>query len=188
MQVPLEILFRDMEASPALEEAARKHAEDLERYASEILRCRVTVQAPHKHHHQGKLYSVTVDLHVPGAELVASRDPTAHHAHEDVYVALRDAFKAARRQLQDRVRVRRGKVKKHEAMPTGKIVALDPERNCGRIATADGREIYFHRNSVVNADFDRLHTGIEIRFAEEVGEQGPQASTVHVVGHDRGAR
>jgi ribosomal subunit interface protein len=117
MQIPLEILFRDMEVSSALEQAAREHAENLERYASEVLRCRVTVQAPHKHHHQGKLYSVTVDLHVPGAELVASRNPSAHHAHEDAYVALRDAFKAARRQLQDYVRVRRGQVKRHEPIP-----------------------------------------------------------------------
>jgi cold shock CspA family protein/ribosome-associated translation inhibitor RaiA len=185
MQIPLEIRFRGMETSAALEEAALKHAQKLERYAGSIVSCRVIIEAPHKHHRRGKLYSVRVDLQVPGADVVASRGPSANHAHEDVHVALRDSFKAARRQLQDHVRVRRGQVKRHEGLPRGKIIAVDRERNCGRIATADGREIFFHRNSVVNADFDRLDVGAEIRFAEEPGQQGPQASTVHVVGYER---
>jgi cold shock CspA family protein/ribosome-associated translation inhibitor RaiA len=142
----------------------------------------VTVEAPHKHHRQGKLYRVAVDVRLPGGEVVASRDPSAHHAHEDVYVSLRDAFKAVRRQLQDYVRVRRGKVKAHETPPHGTISVLYPEEDYGRIATSDGRDIYFHRNSVVNAQFEHLKLGDEVRFSEEAGERGTQASTVHVVG------
>jgi cold shock CspA family protein len=171
-----------MDPSPAIETAVRERASKLEQFAPDVVSCRVRIEAPHKHHRQGKLYAVTVDLRLPGGEVVASREPSAHHAHEDVYVAIRDAFKAARRQLQDRVRERRGDVKPHELPPHGKILTLDPERGSGRIATSDGREVYFHRNSVLNADFDKLEPGLEVRFHEELGDEGPQASSVHVIG------
>jgi cold shock CspA family protein/ribosome-associated translation inhibitor RaiA len=188
MQIPLEIQFRNVDRSPTVEAAIREQTAKLEQFAPQIVHCRVTVEAPHKHHHQGNLFAVTIDLTYPGGEIVATRDPSARHAHEDVYVALRDAFKAVRRQLQDRVRVQRGKVKPHEPAPRGRIASIDRDRDCGRIATADGREIYFHRNSVLNADFDRLEPGAEVRFDEEAGDQGPQASSLRVVGkqHARG--
>jgi cold shock CspA family protein len=95
---------------------------------------------------------------------------------------LRDAFKAARRQLQDRQRVRRGDVKPHETPPHGVIASLDRERGCGRLRASDGREIYFHRNSVLNADFDRLEPDMQVRFTEESGDEGPQASSVQLIG------
>jgi cold shock CspA family protein/ribosome-associated translation inhibitor RaiA len=171
-----------MDASDAVEATAREHVAKLERLAGSIVSCRVTIEAPHRHHHQGNLYTVSVDLHYAGGEAVANRAPGAKHAHEDVHVALRDAFKAVRRQLQDQVHVRRGDVKHHEPPNHGTIVALDKRANFGRIGTADGREIYFHRNSVLNAKFDALEVGAEVRFDEEAGDKGPQASTVHVVG------
>lgn len=182
MQLPLEIRFDNLTPSPALEAVVREHAEKLEHFMPEIVSCRVILKAPHKHHQQGNLFGVTVDVRYPGGEVVASRDTPEQHSHEDAYVAVRDAFKAVRRRLQDRARRRRGKVKPHEPPPHGKILELDREKNCGRIATPDGREIYFHRNSVLNADFDKLAPGIEVRFAEEAGDKGPQASSVHVLG------
>jgi ribosomal subunit interface protein len=182
MQVPLEIVFHNVDRSPAVEADIRERVAKLEQFAPNITSCRVTVEAPHKHHQQGNIYTVRVDLRYPGGEAVANRSPSAHHAHEDVYVAVRDAFKAARRQLQDGLRVRRGDVKPHEAPPHGRIASLDRGQGSGRIATADGREIYFHRNSVLNANFDHLEPGVEVRFSEEAGDQGPQASSVHVVG------
>jgi cold shock CspA family protein len=87
-----------------------------------------------------------------------------------------------RRQLQDHVRTRRGKVKTHEGPPHGTITALHPDQDYGLITTPEGREIYFHRNSVLNADFNSLTPGIEVRFSEEAGDEGPQASSVHVLG------
>ena len=180
MQLPLQVVFRNMEPSAAVETKIRERAEQLERTYSPIMSCRVAVEAHHKHHHQGNLYHVRVDLKVPNAEIVASRDPGEHHAHEDVFVAVRDAFDAVRRRLEDYARHRRGDVKAHEVPPHGHIVDLYPEH--GRIETADGRIVYFHRNSVIDADFDKLAIGTEVRFVEEVGERGPQASTVHVVG------
>lgn len=182
MQVPLEIVFHNVDRSPAVEAAVREHVAKLEHFAENITSCRVTVEAPHKNHQQGNLYTVRVDLHYPGGEVIATRAPSAHHSHEDVYVAVRDAFKAARRQLQDRMRVRRGDVKPHEAPPHGRIAEIDRERESGRIATADGREIYFHRNSVLNTSFAKLEPGMEVRFNEEAGDKGPQASSVHVIG------
>jgi cold shock CspA family protein len=182
MQVPLEIQFRNMDASEAVAAAARDHVAKLEQLADSIVSCRVAIEAPHRHHQQGNLYTVTIDVRFAGGEAIANRAPDANHAHEDVYVALRDAFKAARRQLQDRMRVRGGKVKHREGAQHGTVVSIDKARSFGRIGTSDGREIYFHRNSVLNAKFESLEVGAEVRFAEEAGDQGPQASSVHVVG------
>lgn len=142
----------------------------------------VTVEAPHKHHGKGNLYRVAVDLHIPGAEIVANRDPGRNHAHEDVYVAVRDALNAAARQLQDRVRVQRGKVKAHEAPPRGIVSELHPDEDYGRIAAPDGRSIYFHRNSVIGARLEELSVGAQVRFDEELGDKGPQASSVRPIG------
>lgn len=182
MQIPLQISFRGMEPSEAVEANVREKAEKLDHYFDRIMGCRVMVEAHHHHHHKGSIYHVRIDITVPGHELVVSREPTEHQSHEDVYVAIRDAFDAAKRQLEDHARRRRGDVKTHEGMPEGQIARLMPAEGYGIIAAADGREIYFHRNSVVDADFDSLQEGQTVRFVEEQGEKGPQASTVHWVG------
>jgi ribosomal subunit interface protein len=185
MQVPLQISYHHIDPSPAIEARIRKEVDKLERFHHRITGCKVTVKAPHKRHQQGDLYEVRVDVTVPSGEIIASRNHHDNHAHEDAYVAIRDAFRAARRQLEDVTNLQRGKVKLHEAPPEGRIMALFPEMNYGLIKTLDGREIYFHRNSVVDAEFDRLCEGDEVRFAEEEGENGPQASTVHLSGKQR---
>jgi len=182
MQIPLLITYRDMEPSEAIDIKIREKAQKLETFAEHITSCRVIVEAPHKHQHKGKIYVVKIDVTLPGEEIVASRDPGKNHAHEDVYVALRDAFSAVRRQLEDYVRRRRNKVKTHEIESHGQIIQLFPFEDYGVIKTSDDREIYFHRNSVINADFDKLETGTSVHFVEEMGENGPQASTVHVEG------
>jgi len=182
MKLPLQVVFRDMGTSDAIEAAVRKRAEKLERFYEYIMSCRVVVEMHHRHHHQGNLYHVRVDLKVPGEEIVASREPAGHHAHEDVYVAIRDAFDAVLRRLEDYVRRRRGAVKAHEAPPHGRVAELNSTEGFGRIETPDGRLVYFHKNSVVDEDFGNLSIGTEVRFAEEMGELGPQASAVHVVG------
>lgn len=113
MNVPLEIVFHHVDRSEALETAIRERAAKLEEFANDIVSCRVTVEGPHKHHRHGNLFAVRVDLRIAGSEIVASRDPSKNKTHADAYVALRDAFRAARRQLQDRVRMRRGDTKRH---------------------------------------------------------------------------
>ena len=181
MEIPIEIFFHNTAKSDTVESMVRERAQKLERFADSIVSCRVTIDAPHKHHRQGKLFRVSVDIHLPGGHVVASRDPSEHHAHEDVAVAIRDAFHAARRRLQDYLRIERGDIKAHEGPPHGKIVALVRDQDFGRIATPDGREVYFHRNSVLNADFDALEPGTPVWFDEERGDDGPQASSVHVI-------
>ena len=182
MQLPLQLVFRNLDPSPAIEAKIQERAGKLDLYYDQIMSCRVAVEAPHKHHHKGKLYHVRINITVPDKELVVSREPDQHHAHEDVYVAIRDAFDAMRRQLEDYARRRRGKVKHHEAPPHGRIAKLFPEEGFGMIETLDGRLVYFHQNSVVDTDFSKLETGSEVRFVEEMGEKGPQASTVYVIG------
>ena len=180
MQIPLQITYRNMEQSDAVEAKIRERAKKLERFAEQIISCRVTVEAPHKHRRKGKTYAVKVDITLPGDELVVTRHPDQHKAHEDIYVAVRDAFDASRRQLEDYVRRRRHKVKTHAVEPQGVVTQVFPHADYGVIQTPDEREIYFHRNSVINANFDQLEVGDNVSFNEEMGEKGPQASSVHL--------
>ena len=182
MEQPLQITFRDIPRSEALEAVIREKAEKLDQFYEKVMACRVVVEAPHGHHHKGYLYHVRIDLTVPRGELVIKRDPKDNHAHEDPYVAVRDAFKAARRKLQDYARKQRGDIKAHDVPPHGSISEIMPLQDFGRIMSSDGREIYFHRNSVVDGDFDMLEEGDQVWFSEEAGDEGPQASTVHIVG------
>ena len=182
MQVPLEIRFIGMDPSPSLDAAIRDQVAKLEEFDRQIISCHVAVDVPHQHHRQGKLFRVKVDVRFPGGEAVASRSPAEHHAHEDAHLAVRDAFRAVRRQIQDHARTQRGKIKAHEVPLHGKIVALHGDTGHGFIATPDGREVYFHRNSVVGAEYASLDVGSEVRFSEEPGDKGPQATTVHLIG------
>ena len=129
MQIPLQITIRDMEHSEALETHIRDKVNKLEEFFNHIMSCRVVVEMPHKHHHQGKQFNVRIDIGVPGSEIAVNRD----HA-EDVYVALRDAFDAAKRQLEDYARKMRGDIKTHapknrpkesEDVDTGDVDARD---------------------------------------------------------------
>ena len=97
MPVPTQITFRNMESSPAVEAQLRERAEALERYFPSIIACRIAVETAHRHHQQGRLFPIRTRLSVPGREIVVSRDPAEHHAHEEIGVAIRDAFDAARR-------------------------------------------------------------------------------------------
>ena len=182
MQLPLQITFRHMEKSEAMETAIRKRAEQLDHFHEKIMSCRVVVEPHSKHKHKGNLFCIHINLKTPGKELAVSRESDLHQANEDAYVAVRDAFDAIRRQLEDHTRRQKGKVKTHEIPPHGKITQLVPEEDYGRIETPLGREVYFHRNSLTSGDFDKLEIGTEVRFSETEGEQGPQASSVSLIG------
>lgn len=177
MKLQLQITARNLDLSDATREEIRRKAEKLDTYYDQIMRCRVLVEVPHRHHHEGVLYNVRIDMTVPGAELVIKRQP-----NEDLDIAIRDAFDAARRQLEDFARRHRGAVKHREEVPHARISALFPDKGYGFLTTPDGREIYFHERSVINCDFKHLQIGMEVRFVEEQGEKGPQASTVTVIG------
>jgi ribosomal subunit interface protein len=106
MALPVQITFRNFDPSLALEEHIRERAAKLDHYAERITSCHVVLEAHHRHHHKGRLFHVRIDLVVPGGEIVVSREPHEAHEHEDIYVAIRDAFDAAKRQLQERTRLR----------------------------------------------------------------------------------
>ncbi len=183
MQVPLQVSFEHIAHVDYIEEHARKEAEKLEQFCDRITSARIVIGRPQHRHHKGDTYSVRLHLTIPGAaDIAVSRDPAATGRHEDIQVTIRDAFDVARRQLQDLVRKREGHVKTHEESPHGVILSLVPEHDYGFIASADGREIYFHRNSVADGKFDSLSVGQEVRFSEAVGDKGPQATIVQPVG------
>lgn len=181
MLIPVQITFRGVDPSPTLEAKIREQAEKLESFFDPITSCRVVVEARH-HHRKGNLYHVRVDVTVPDAEIVASRDPKEHHAHEDAYVAARDAFHAVQRRLEDYARQRRGQIKHHHVPTHGRIREIIPAANYGVIESSDGREIRFERGSVIEGKFDGLEAGDEVRFVEVEGAEIPTASTVHPIG------
>lgn len=182
MQIPLQITFEGgLTSSEALQRRIEHEAAKLERLSDRITSCRVAVIGrPGKRRH-GDLYAVRLQITTPSeGEVVVDRNPPADHAHEDAFVTVRDAFAAARRRLLDRRRRVQGKVKVHEPPPQGRVVRLFRDEGYGFIESSDGREVYFHRNAVLNGGFDRLEPGVAVRFAEAEGEKGPQASTVHI--------
>lgn len=180
MQIPIQVTFREVDHSDAVKEMCEKEVMKLERFHHRITSCRVTISAPHRHHNKGSLFSVAVDLTVPGGEVVVNKSHHDAHEHEDLFTAIKDAFRAARRRLEDFSRKQRHEVKTHEGSPQGRILRVMPD-GFGFIGTPDGREIYFHENSVLNGDFAHLGEGTLVRYAEEDGEDGPQASAVHIV-------
>lgn len=183
MQVPVQITFKGIDQSDAIEARVREEIDRLEQFHERITSARVVIARPQHRRRQGDSYHIQIHLEIPGAaDIAVSRDPGDDNAHEDVYVTIRDAFKAAQRQLQDVARKRRGDIKQHDVPPHGHVAVLNPERDHGFISTSDGRVIYFHRNSVANGGFDTLAVGQEVRFAEDVGDEGPRATFVQVVG------
>jgi len=177
MQRALQIILRGMPPSDAVEERIRGKVEKLESFYAHITGCKVTVEFAGKHKQQGKLFNVRLDISVPGGELAVNRD-----LHEDLYVALRDAFDAARRQLEDYARRQRGETKHHEGKLHGQVSRLH-EDGFGFIETADGQEFYFNRDNVARADFDKLATGSEVKFIAEAAGDGWQAKRVSLGKH-----
>jgi ribosomal subunit interface protein len=178
MQIPLQITMRDIERSDALDGAIEDHAAKLEQLHPRITRCRVTVEQIRRHHQQGRHFAVRIDVRVPGREIVATRDHD-----EDVYVALRDAFDSARRQLGETVREIRGDVKTHVPAQHGTVARLRLAEGYGFIETGDGRELYFSRENVVQPPFEHLQPGTAVQFIEELAAEGPQAKRISAGKH-----
>lgn len=182
MQVDAIISFKGMKPSPAVEADIRERVDRLEQFHDRIIGCRVVVEAPHRHQNKGKLYHVRIDLRVPGGEIVVSREAGLDHAHEDVYVALRDAFSAAQRQLEDHVRKTSGfRTKQHPTPEQGRVVRLFADEGYGFIETVDGREVFFSRDSVTKGGWSAIDLDSEVRLKETEGDKGPYALSVTVL-------
>jgi cold shock CspA family protein len=174
MQIPLRISANGCALTAMEEDQIRSEAARLEQYFDRLLGCRVAVSVPHRWKAGGPVaYVFRIILNVPGEDIIVTRQ-----AKPNFRAALEDAFAAARRRLQDRVREVRGDVKAHQEGGHGRVTRLLSYEGYGFITTDEGREIYFHRNSVSDGLFPRLEVGTEVRFVEVAGEKGPQASTV----------
>jgi cold shock CspA family protein/ribosome-associated translation inhibitor RaiA len=180
------ITFRHLEASDALEARVREGVSKLFELFPRITTCHVVIER-HPGHRREHQFRCRLDLVVPNAELVA-QNSEGGDGSDDAYVALGEVFDEATRRLEDYVRRSRWDVKHHEHTPHARVAKLmvgeGPGTRYGFLETHDGREIYFHEHSVLHGRFDDLQLGTEVRFAEEEGEKGPQASTV-VVTHRR---
>ncbi len=185
METPIEIDFERCEDNGRYHARIEDQIAMLESRFGHITACRVSMRGPSGHHQTGGPYEVTIHLELPGGRHVdVDRAPSQDERYGDPLFAINDAFKRARRVLQDSVRQMQGKVKLHEEQqPVATVRMLEAEENYGFLKTADGRDVYFHRNSVLNEGFDSLKCGDSVAFVEEMGEKGPQASTVRVLGN-----
>jgi cold shock CspA family protein/ribosome-associated translation inhibitor RaiA len=199
MKSQLQITFRNMQRSEEIEGWIRAEAAKLETFYSQLMGCRVAVEVPHRHHRKGSPYHVRIDLTVPQGEIVVKREPSLNararqlgereikkHAevntpHKNLRIAINEAFKAAGRRLQDYARRQRGDTKSHAPLPEARVSKILPHEGYGFLTSDDGREIYFHKNSVLGRAFPHLKVGTTVKFVEEPGDNGPQASTVRVV-------
>jgi cold shock CspA family protein len=205
MLLPVQVTFRNIAGSAGLEELVQKEAAKLERFYDRISSCRVVVERPQRAE-SGKLYHVRIDLGLPQGELVVKHTPTFHGTLKDTEVersrreadsvldhkspqrAILEAFGEMRRRLQDYARRQGGAIKSTQKMSEGTVKEIFPGQGHGFLETADDREIYFNEASVLDGHFNRLRVGSRIRFAEEMGDKGPQASTVEIIHPRKQAR
>jgi cold shock CspA family protein/ribosome-associated translation inhibitor RaiA len=183
MKVPLEICFRGVAKTDEIESLIREKVAKLEEVCDYLSSCSIALETPQEHQKAGNPFRVRISMRVPpGHELVVKRKSSRGDMHDELPKVVRDAFQAARRQLQELTERQRDEVKAHpEQEAAAVVVRLFRDQGYGFLKTVDGRELYFHRNSVLHNDFDRLEIGTGISLSEEPGERGPQASSVQIV-------
>jgi cold shock CspA family protein len=181
LQTPVQIDFKGFEGSEAQRTAINEHLAQLEGMFGGIIAGRIAVKAPEKHHRHGGPFEISIRLKLPdGREVAVSRAPSIDERYSNFNFALGDAFRRAKRQLQEHVERLQGEVKSSTEHPIGTVVRLFEDH--GFLETSDGLEVYFHQNSVLNGAFGKLEPGAKVYFTEEQGEKGAQASTVKFLG------
>lgn len=184
MQTPLELAFKNVEPSDEIKDLVAEKVAHLETFFDRITSCHVFIRAPHQSQRKGNLYEVTIEVRVPGDELVVRHHQKDVSEHEHLRVAVRDAFAAMDRELKRWKDKISGEVKVHDAPLQGKVVEIHHDQDYGQIIATDHRLIYFHRNSVVDGSFDELQPrdAVELVVQTEESGIGPQASTVRRIG------
>lgn len=187
MQIAPEIIFHDVDRSPWVENYVLERLARLEKFAEGITSCRVSLTQEQASHHKGNRYSVMVEVRLPpNQDLAAKKGKMIHDMPTQLPALINLAFGAIERQLKKTAALRRGEVKQanlHDGgQPHGIVEKLFDEGYGFLRAVDDDRQVYFHRNSVLHGDFERLAVGTEVRFTPQNGEQGPQASSVQIVG------
>jgi len=187
METPAEIIWHSMDPTPYIAKRIDDRIARLEKFFGRIVRCRVVIEAAHQRHRKGNEYEVRVELGIPGGELSINRRPGDDGAHADLKVAVRDAFDAMERQLRRWKEEHSGRPAAPETPLQGTVAEIDHEERFGHINATDGRSIYFHANSVVTGDFDKLNAGdtVELVVAPQDDAEGLHASAVRSIGAQR---
>jgi cold shock CspA family protein/ribosome-associated translation inhibitor RaiA len=185
-QLVPEIIFNGVDRSEWVENYVAQRLWKLERFAQGITRCHVTLKQEQGSQRKANVYSVTVEVRIPPQhDLAATKQKEIVDMPTQLPAVINTAFSAIERQVKRTAALRRNEQKVHVAdgQALAMVERLFPDEGYGFLRTVDeNREIYFHRNSVLNDDFDRLAVGTEVRFSEEEGEEGPQASSLHITG------
>lgn len=185
-QLVPEIVFHGVDRTEWVENYIADRLRKLERFAQGITRCHVALKQEQGSHRKGNVYSVTVEVHIPPQhDLAATKQKEILDMPSQLPAVINTAFGAIERQVKKTAELRRHEQKVHMADGQSHAVVekLFVVEGYGFLRTVDeNRQIYFHRNSVLNDDFERLAVGTEVRFSEEEGEEGPQASSLHIVG------
>jgi ribosome-associated translation inhibitor RaiA/cold shock CspA family protein len=184
MDRPLEIGFHNLQSSPSVEAEIRDHVDRLEKHYGHLIGCRVTVEALHRQHQTGNVYDVHITMSVPGRDLAVSREPhkaKERFANPDIHTSIRDAFRAAERQLE----AYKGRQREDTTGPTGSALAgqvtqLLPGADHGFLLNSTGTQLYFHRDSVTNGRLEDLQVGDLVHYVEDEGDAGPVATKVRV--------
>ncbi len=181
MQVPLEIQYKGGPNPLWIEDLVREKVDKLERFCDHIIQCRVAVERPNATADTGNPYRILIDLTVPpDHEVVVDKRPREGGPKRELRSVLIDAFETAERQVKELAERQRGEVKTH-AEPIAFVERKLSDEGYGFLRTSDGREVYFHEHAVLDHDFERLEVGTQVRFAEEMGEKGPQATSVQII-------
>lgn len=181
MQIPPEIGYHNVDKSDFIDAQIREHIDKLDRLFDRLITVRARVEAVSRQHRTGNLYTIHIEIGVPGKDLVVSQEP--HHPGDkyhnaDLRTAVRDAFAAAERQLIEYKRQLNGGVKPHETEFLGQVTQIDPANDHGFLLTKEGTQLYFHRNSLITGDFDKLKRGDSVHYVEAMGDTGPTAKKV----------
>jgi len=176
MQAELQINAKNTDLGEASRHELKRRAAKLGQFCDRISHCRVTVEVPHRFKKESMnavQYNVHIDLTVPGKEIAIR-----HRPDRDLNVAIREAFDAAERNLEEYAQKLRHETKRHETPPHGVVTSIFQKKGYGFITAEDGGQIYFHERSVLDGKFNQLKVGSTVRYHEEMGDKGPQASTV----------
>ncbi|MEO7163874.1 MAG: HPF/RaiA family ribosome-associated protein, partial [Bdellovibrionia bacterium] len=184
MEVPLRLTFKNLDPSNAVASHVRELLDRLAKFYPRIVSCLVIIEVPHRNHQKGNLFLIHIILNIPGGELAIKQHQKLAVANQDIYVAIHEAFDRAKRGLDEHNQIQNRQIKKHSSpYSRGHVARLltneegDYENDYGFLETEDGRDIYFHRHAVLGKNYDQLEIGTEVRFIEEQGDLGPQAST-----------
>jgi cold shock CspA family protein len=183
MRIPLEVSFHGMSRSKSLETLIQNDITKLEKVCDNLISCRVGIKLEQKSRRTANPFRVRIEMRMPpGHDLVINHKSGLKEDSEDLPTTVRNAFRTAHRRLKQQVEKQRGARKTHPQQETMALVTkIFSDEGYGFLRSTEGEEIYFHRNSILNYNFEELRPGAGVRFTAELGDEGLQASSVQVV-------